>query len=276
MADRMLMETGDQLDARGFAVRDTTLEAGRVIPLHWHDYLEWELVTEGEGEQVYNGERFPVRRGSVYMLSDCDYHSFRAVGRVRLLNVRFHGKLLNGALSHRLLCGPNRLICTADEGEISHLCGVVEALRREETAPGRFSEALAAALLTELTVFPIRRAPSAADAPLPLTIQRATAYINANFREEMSLSALAERLDVSVNYLGTLFKKHTGRTFNDYLNQVRLRYACGLLCHSGQPVCEIAHAAGYASPEYFSCVFRKKMDLTPGEYRDAMGGASAY
>ena len=48
MADRMLMETGDQLDARGFAVRDTTLEAGRVIPLHWHDYLEWELVTEGE------------------------------------------------------------------------------------------------------------------------------------------------------------------------------------------------------------------------------------
>ena len=78
---------------------------------------------------------------------------------------------------------------------------------------------------------------------------------------------LANRFSVSVNYLGSLFKKNMGTSFNEYLNNVRLRYACSLLQSSELSVKEVAFASGYNSTEYFLYIFKKKMGMTPREYK---------
>ena len=101
----------------------------------------------------------------------------------------------------------------------------------------------------------------------PLPIQRAIAYMNEHFLEKITLEELAEQLSFSTNYLGQLFKNQIGCTFNEYLNTLRLKYASSLLVASDMPVKEVAYISGYSSVEYFMYVFRKKMGMTPGEYR---------
>jgi len=101
----------------------------------------------------------------------------------------------------------------------------------------------------------------------PLAVQKAIAYLNEHFLEKPSLAQLAEKLAFSPNYLGHLFKTQIGCTYNDYLNTLRLKYACGLLLSSKMSVKEIALFSGYSSVEYFMHIFKKRMNMTPVEYR---------
>ena len=104
--------------------------------------------------------------------------------------------------------------------------------------------------------------------PTPLPVQQAVAYINANFRSSLTLDELAEKLSFSPNYLGQLFKSQTGSTFNEYINTLRLKYACQLLAATDLSVKEVAFQSGYGSTEYFLYIFKKKTMITPGEYRN--------
>ena len=58
-------------------------------------------------------------------------------------------------------------------------------------------------------------------------------------------------------------------SFNRYLAQTRLRFACGLLSSSDKPVKEIAFESGFGSVEYFLSTFRKYIGTTPSEWRSA-------
>ena len=88
-------------------------------------------------------------------------------------------------------------------------------------------------------------------------IQLAAAYINTNFKNNITLEFAAHELSLSPNYLGTLSKKHRGTSFNEYLNNTRLKYAYGLLLSSALTGKEIAFAPGYSSLEYFSYCLKK-------------------
>ena len=78
---------------------------------------------------------------------------------------------------------------------------------------------------------------------------------------------MAQTYGFSKNYFGKLFRDAVGLPFRDYLNKIRLKYACELLSASNLGIKEIAYAAGYQSVEYFLYVFKKSLSVTPGDYR---------
>ena len=122
--------------------------------------------------------------------------------------------------------------------------------------------------INEIVISMIRKATCNEIIATPLPIQQAIAYINEHFLEQITLKDLAKQLSFSPNYLGMLFKKQTNSTFNEYLNTLRLKYACNLLSSSDISVKEISYASGYGSVEYFMYAFKKKMLMTPIEYRN--------
>ena len=69
-------------------------------------------------------------------------------------------------------------------------------------------------------------------------------------------------------YLSYLFKKVTGVKFSDYLNELRVKKATELLENSTLRIGEISTKVGYKDSRYFSEVFKKRMGLTPNEYRN--------
>ncbi|MDR1604157.1 MAG: helix-turn-helix domain-containing protein [Gracilibacteraceae bacterium] len=85
---------------------------------------------------------------------------------------------------------------------------------------------------------------------------------------KISLTDIAGRLFVNSKYLGTLFKKETGRSFVEYVTFVRMERAKTLLRDRNLKIYEIAIRLGYDDVDYFSRVFKKQTAETPSKYRE--------
>lgn len=92
-------------------------------------------------------------------------------------------------------------------------------------------------------------------------------YIAHNYQENLRLETLAPLFGYNSSYLGKIFTKKFGDTFNAYVDKVRIRYARELLAESSCKVYEIAEKVGYCNVDYFHKKFRKYVGLSPAEYR---------
>lgn len=95
-------------------------------------------------------------------------------------------------------------------------------------------------------------------------------YIDNNYmQEELSLQEVADEFDISSSYLGKLMRSELGKTFIEYLTEVRIEKAKKMLEEEniGIKIHEVAQLVGYSSQHYFSRVFKKEVGVTPFEYK---------
>ncbi|GHU06518.1 DNA-binding response regulator [Spirochaetia bacterium] len=85
--------------------------------------------------------------------------------------------------------------------------------------------------------------------------------------KNISLKTLAAKFNVSPSYLGNAFKTQTGYYFNEYLTEVRLKYAANLLETTDLRMKEIVEQVGFSSQTYFNRVFKRRFSLSPVQYQ---------
>ena len=88
---------------------------------------------------------------------------------------------------------------------------------------------------------------------------------------QFSLSFLADKMSLSPGYLSGLFKSLYGKSFQDYLKQIRLDQAKIMLLSTDMKIYEIALRVGFEDPNYFSAAFKKAYHCSPNQYRDKGG-----
>ena len=98
-------------------------------------------------------------------------------------------------------------------------------------------------------------------------ILRAINYIKDHYQENISLEQLAAYLEITPEYLSTLFNKEMGVNFSTFLKQFRISHAKRLLRGTDKKIYEIAAAVGYHDPKYFNRVFKEETGISPGDYR---------
>ncbi len=86
--------------------------------------------------------------------------------------------------------------------------------------------------------------------------------------EQITLSSVSDKLNLSSVYVSKIFKECTGKNFSDYLSEIRISEAKNLLEHSHIKIKEISNAVGYGSSRYFIKKFRESVGMTPGNYRN--------
>jgi AraC-like DNA-binding protein len=91
-------------------------------------------------------------------------------------------------------------------------------------------------------------------------------YIENNLSEDLSLDALSKYASFSPTHFHTCFKKSTGMTLRDFVEESRIRAAVRLLVNTDLTLSEIAYDCGFSSQSYFSYSFKRRMGLTPREY----------
>ena len=91
--------------------------------------------------------------------------------------------------------------------------------------------------------------------------------INENYMNNISLKSLSEKLFINSAYLGQLFRKKYGKTFKEYLNEVRIEKAAELLRTTNLRVYQISEMVGYQSLDYFINKFVQIKKHTPTQYR---------
>lgn len=98
-------------------------------------------------------------------------------------------------------------------------------------------------------------------------MRRIADFIGENYARPVSLSALAAATRLSRSRLCALIRRHTGRTFQTLVAQMRIEDACERLILTDEPVGRIAHAVGYHDEKYFLRAFRKHVGTTPRAFR---------
>ena len=94
------------------------------------------------------------------------------------------------------------------------------------------------------------------------------AFLDANYGDpDLSLTMVADTFRISVPYLSSLFKASAGVNFSNYVEDVRIEKAKGLLKNTSLSVGEIAVATGYSSTNSFSRAFRRVTGDSASEYR---------
>lgn len=252
--------------AQNFVLTKHLQPAGTEFPLHWHDYIEFEIILSGTGLHNYNGTSYGIAPGSAYLMSHYDFHGFTALTDITLYNIHFNQSAVHPDLLPHL--DIHSFCCQFDQQEQELIFQMLHRLEEETTETKLFSQMIQQNILSEILILMMRKSTKKSSLAAPSPILQSIAYINEHFQHRLTLQELADTLSFSPNYLGHLFKQQTGKTFQDYVNIVRLKYACRLLSATTLTIKEIAFASGYQSPEYFIYAFKKKMFMTPGEYRN--------
>src|SRR5699024_7201978 len=91
--------------------------------------------------------------------------------------------------------------------------------------------------------------------------------IHKQYDQDISLESLADQLHYNSNYLSSVFKKEVGLNFADYLQNYRLTIAKEYLVNTEMLIKEISERLKYNNPQNFIRFFKKKVGVTPGEYR---------
>lgn len=252
---------------KDYYIEKRLIKSGEHFGPHWHDYFELEIVLDGSGEHIYNNRNYTLSRGSIYLMSYYDFHELSAKEDMQILKLQFNENVLPHELNDFLFLRHNRFCCTVDEKEIQHIIKLFDVLKSEETHGGLFSETLIKNLIAEIIITVVRNSSQDEKSVMPSLLQKAVAYVRNNFRESLTLGQLAKHCNVTPNYLGVQFTKKMGISFSDYINTVRLRYACNLLDSTDLTVKEIAFACGYNSVEHFGYTFKKILSDSPLNYK---------
>ena len=91
-------------------------------------------------------------------------------------------------------------------------------------------------------------------------------YINENCSDRIMLSDIAKRFNMSPKYFCRFFKNNFGKTFIEYVNEVRIENAINMLSDKNT-VTEAALTCGFSNMSYFTRTFKKITGRTPSEYQ---------
>lgn len=95
-------------------------------------------------------------------------------------------------------------------------------------------------------------------------------YIHNHYKLPLQQQVLAEKFYFSRGYFASFFKKYTGKTFKQYLTEVRLNESEKLLLKTENSILQIAYDTGFSDERRFIETFKQYYKMTPGIYRKKM------
>ncbi len=127
-------------------------------------------------------------------------------------------------------------------------------------------------LLRDLDQENCRSSELASNEDLTRRIYDATVFINKHYADEITAQDCSRHVNLSYSYFSRNFRRLTGKTFSDYLNNVRISRAERELSSTEKSITDIAAECGFNTVSYFISKFREKKGITPSVYREKAGG----
>ena len=242
------------------------------MQLHTHDtMIEMELLVEGCGEQILNGHRYPIQRGSFWISRPQDFHAVSVPKGTQILNVQFKPSFLSRDLLAMLLNYAGDICLSLSEADFSILHKSLETIFSEYENPIAFSsdmiqrqiELIVLRVFRLLAIKPIEKKESTQN---PL-IEKTILFLRSNFSENPSLSATAELVHLNADYFATQFRKHTGKTYYAYLTDLKMEHAKKLTLETELTLSVVAFKCGFGNQSNFLRQFKNYFGCTPTEMR---------
>ncbi|NMA95993.1 MAG: AraC family transcriptional regulator, partial [Clostridiales bacterium] len=236
---------------------------------HFHSSYELYYLVSGERYYFIKDKTFQVMEKDLVLIKRGDLHKTASSGELEheriLINFR-EGYINPGAEDPDKLLLPfekdiNIIRFTmAEQMELERL---LNSIQDELIIRGHLYEVNVQALFIQLLVYISRhvkrygavkyfRQPSVMHKKVSDIVQ----YINMNYMESLTLKSIAKRFNMSPSYLSRVFKRATGFTLTEYINNVRIKEAQALLLSTDYKVIDISAKVGYTNTSHFGRVFR--------------------
>ncbi len=236
------------------------------------------IVLSGSGMVLYDGTRYELaagdavfidcRRGYEQSSSDdlwslkwCHFYGSNATSIYRKFKERGGGNVFR----------PKDFTAYADLLDTIYTTAASESYIRDMLINRSLTDLLT--MLMEETVFERYSGHAAVRETARLNAAEVRSYIDANFREPLTLENIAAHFYVNKSYLARIFKEQFGMSVGSYICRVRVGRAKELLRFTDCTVQGIAAQCGYEDSNYFSRQFKKIEGISPSEFRQSwLGG----
>jgi|CZCB01.1.fsa_nt_gi AraC-like DNA-binding protein/mannose-6-phosphate isomerase-like protein (cupin superfamily) len=255
------------------------------FPAHRHHFLEFSYVISGSGKEIINGKEHKLKRGTFTLLLPYQVHEIwpdNAEG-ITLYNCNIGIEAFYGP--NKLSNGLNEMIFYNDENLPAHVDfsgkdaekieGILQDLIQEDREKQPWKDLLFKSKVIELMILFSRKRISLYQNKHIKNeknnrnyLWKILFYIHNHYMEEISLEKLANKFGISSTYLSTSFKNFFGENIHSFINDIRIKHACGLLAATDKKITDIASEVGFNSYTTFSRVFRQKTGISASEYRN--------
>lgn len=270
---------------RGVRDVEMVLGGGRSLPVqgeggHWHYHVAMELTlfTDGEGTRFVGDQIAPFKPGDLVLLGENLPHYWHARGRSSGLSVQWEfpnghpfwtfpesltlsslfkralrGARYTGATAEKLRAGLKELEGTSHADRLGLLFRLLALMA---AAPDKDCDTLST------RAFPLDTGPACQQA-----MAEAMRYLLANFRDEIRLEDVLRLAKMSKATFSRQFKKHSGKTFCEFVSQIRLQAACRELIENNRTILDISLSSGFSQVSFFNRLFRRMFGCSPRQFR---------
>lgn len=227
------------------------------FPMHLHQAYEFITVLDGEMSVFVNEKKYEIKSGEGMFIFPNQLHSLESKNSRHMLTifpaelvkayaVKVAGKIPKNnkfSLEDSLISAIDNL---PDDASLFQKKGILYLLCAsfDEVAEYEDKQDIDSGILDKIFEF-----------------------VEKNFMKECTLGELCDSTGYSYSYLSRFFKKTTGVSINEYINQYRISQSCYLLSDTNITVLECAYECGYDTLRSFNRNFKEYMGKTPTEYR---------
>jgi AraC-like DNA-binding protein len=282
--DKPLLKSVPRIYEQSFMFKDDTFD---YFPAPWHYHPEYEIiyVVESTGIRIIGDHVARFRPGDLVIIGADMPHIYindkkyfeKIKGGVRGMAVQFTGDFLGDHFLNlpemerikQMLQLAQRGIVIKGKNKLK-IIGTISNMGRMNS-----TERLIALLdILRCIAFNDRNEVLSGEAFHVFVNQKdarkfnkVMSYVSDNFRQQLSIDQAASLVHMSINSFCRYFKKRTGKTFTQYINDVRITYACELLVEGELNVAQVCFESGYENLSYFNRQFKRLKGITPLQYR---------
>lgn len=266
-------------------------EIGEVLPfypIHWHKEMEIVKILAGVGSFCVNGDWYNASAGDIIFISPYENHSIKRYGNetmsidaivfdIEMLaaavpdmcTIKYFTPLMSGEKAVPVIMRPsNHMYRSFDQS----LTSVMFSVSGQEYGYELSLKANLMWLFYHIYHYDfIVTKKRENEERSHRVIRKVLEYIRQHFAAAFTLSDLAAECGYSDTYLMKLFKKYTGMTCVDYINNYRLTKAGEQLMSPDQQIIDVAISCGFSNISYFNKLFKETYGMTPKEFRREYG-----
>jgi len=279
------MTSSRQTLSEPYEIEYKTLDA---CPVEEHRHLFFELifVISGTGTQWINNHKFRYGANHRFLITPQDSHSFEIETTTDFFYLRFNDIYIKSnslqtenikRLEYILQNANHQPGCILkNQPDKTLVRPIIEAIRREFQNRDIYNKDLVQQLVNTMIVVVARNIARYVPPDLMEKADERTLdivnYIQRNIYcpDKIRAEAVSGHFNISENYLGKYFKKHTNQTLQQYIATYRTKLIEARLAHSDMRINEIAHELGFTDESHLNKFFRKNKGINPKAYRAAL------
>ncbi|MDT8718613.1 helix-turn-helix transcriptional regulator [Clostridium sp. 19966] len=262
-----------------------------ILDCHWHEELEFLLVTEGRALFQIETSSYEVKKGEAIFINRDEIHAGFAINnsscnyRAIVFNSAFLSSRNSDDIQNKYitpLVNGHFLVPRHIKPETPWGRSVLDKLSEifvfEEEKNAAYEMLIKANLYTMLSKMltadkgRLQHLENSENSYKTERLKEVLNYIHDNYGEHITVKQLAEKINMSEGHFTRFFKQMTNRTPIDYINSYRMNMAAYLLENSQKKILDISMEVGFSNFSYFINTFKKYMNCTPSKYLKRIEG----